>query len=237
MPVFCKINIDELYQVNEKVRISGAETFETLDTLAYSKVEISPDITGIYYDLGADVLSDKSLWFLDWSYGSAGVYQVGVKLTEGLNVHIFTKDITILTEAQDKLFSDDSDLISYQNDIMKYLPESRSSWNFVIRRAQEEILSWIDEKGFVNSDQTKVTKDQILDVSEVKDLSIFKSLRIIYSSLSNALDDFFQKKATFWEAYEKRAELRCVLRLDTSKTGDAGSQEVINQTTIYARRT
>jgi hypothetical protein len=120
---------------------------------------------------------------------------------------------------------------------MKYLPEHRSSWNFCHRLAQKEILDYLDESGKVNEDGSKLTKDQIVDVSEVNALATFKTLRIIYESMSNAPDDFFIKKAKFWSEYEAKANLRCVSRFDYDKNGTVDiPDEVSNNTIIMTPR-
>jgi hypothetical protein len=237
--IFGKIKLDDVIQVADKVRISASNSF-WVQSVDITSVEIKPEASeGFYSAFMATDPEDTSQWFLDWAYATAGSKEITLKITYGLTPTVveFTKTVLVVTEAEDYLFSTDADLLGYQHDIMKYLPEGRSSWNFVHRTAQAEIITYFDEKGLVNEDGSKITKDQVVDLSEVRALATFKTLRIIYESMSNQPDDFFMKRAEHWEKYEKGAQLRCVTRLDYSKNGQLEKEETGSNLFIIARRT
>jgi hypothetical protein len=235
---FGQILTDKIVQVNDRLRIDASKSFSNSSDAVVS-VRIKPEATESFYDafLASDP-SDKAYWFLDWAYGSDGTKTIELEITygSGPTVQVFTKDIEVIAEAQDMLFSEDMDLIGYQHDVMKYLPHERSSWKFVHRTSQKEILDYLDEKGIVNEDGSKITKDQITDKSEVRATSTFKTLRIIYESMSNAPDDFFMKRAWHWRKYEDAAILRCVERIDFNKDGDITKDEVNSNLMITAGR-
>ena len=198
-----------------------SKSFQTgLDSVV--SVKIKPESTASF--INAYLVSEpenKDYWFIDYVYSTDGIktIELEIKYGAGPSTATETKQITVLSELNDYLFSSDAELIGYQHDIMKYLPEYRSSWNFCHRISQNEILAYLDESGKVNEDGSKITKDQIVDLSEVRALATFKTLRIIYESLSNAPDDFFIKRASHWASYEAKAQLRCVSRIDFNKNG------------------
>ena len=98
------------------------------------------------------------------------------------------------------------------------------------------ILAYFDEEGLVNDDGTKITEAQVTDLSEVKELSIFKTLRLIFESISNAPDDYFMKKSVHWGKYERQAQLRCVTRIDFDKDGNTDSAARDNNTISAGRK-
>ena len=126
----------------------------------------------------------------------------------------------------DRLFSSDLDLTSEETSILKYLPVGKSSFNYVHRRAQEMILEWLDQQGFVNVNEKKFTKHDIIDFQEVKPWSKYLALELIFRDFGNSKDDVFKDKANFYEKLAIAARNRMVLRLDINEDGVADDQVV-----------
>lgn len=232
--IFPVLELDKKIQAGEVLRISAVKSFLTVGEGAVTAVKIKPGAAESFYTIGAT--TEVMTWFLDWAFDVAGTYDVTLRIETASNFKEVTKQIEVITEATDALFSTDVDLLGYQHDIMKYLADGKSSWNFCHRVAQQEILSYFDEIGLVNEDGTKIGKEQVVDITEVKNLSIFKTLRIIFESMSNAPDDFFIKRAEHWNKYEKQAQLRCVNRLDFNKSGSLDDNEVSSNLNISVAR-
>jgi hypothetical protein len=234
------ITTDKIVQVGDRFRILADKSFQNGNDPVIS-VLIKPGASESFYQAyNALDTADKSYWYLDWSYATSGAKTVELQITYGptLTPTVKTSSFSVqcVTEAEDYLFSSDADLIGYQHDIMKYLPEHRSSWIFVHRITQKEILDYLDQKGRVNADGSKITKDQIVDLSEVRATATFKTLRIIYESMSNAPDDFFMKRAGHWRKYEEAALLKCVDRIDFDKNGTIEDKEIETNVSILAVR-
>lgn len=136
--------------------------------------------------------------------------------------------INAYSKVGDYLFSNDGDLVAHEHDIMRWIASGRSSFLNVHRQSQKLIMNWIDEKGYVNTFGDKFTKRDIIDVSEVAVWSKYMTLRIIFQSLSNAIDDIFDRKANIYSALEEGARQRVVLRLDVDKDGVADQGENIS---------
>lgn len=128
----------------------------------------------------------------------------------------------------DRLFCSDKDLTAHEPDLMKWVPAGRSSYKDVIRRSQGLIMAWMDEKGWVNSYQEKYTKWDIADLEEVKQWSIFQTLKLIMMGLSNVTDDVFDKKAKEYSKFEEAARQRVILRVDINKDGEVDATEGVS---------
>jgi hypothetical protein len=237
--IFPIIECDKVIQVGDKFRISCAKSYKTLNEAAFVEVRIKPSAADSFITVatGSTVLPVDN-WYLDWTYDSAGTKTITVEIDNGLGptTTTATLDVSVITEAIDKLFSSDDDLKKHQHDITSYVPPGRATWKFVHRRSQELILSYFDEEGRVNDDGTKITKDQVVDLSEVKELSVYMTLRLIFESISNSPDDYFIKKAKYWEVYELKAKQRAVTRLDFDKDGNTDLDVVVDNFTIKAGR-
>lgn len=136
--------------------------------------------------------------------------------------------INVYSKTGDYLFSSDGNLIAHESDIMKWTPVGRSSFNNVHRQSQKLIMNWLDEKGYVNSFGDKFTKRDVIDIAEVNVWSTYMTLKLIFQSLSNAVDDIFDRKANIYSALEEGARQRVVLRLDVDNDGVADDNEGVS---------
>lgn len=125
----------------------------------------------------------------------------------------------VYSENGDRLFCSDRDLTSHEPDILKWVPKGRSSFKDVIRRSQGLIIAWLDEKGYVNAYGDKYNKWDLVDLDEVKQWSIFQTLKLIMQGLSNQTDDVFDKKAKEYSLFEEASRQRAILRIDVNKDG------------------
>ncbi len=146
--------------------------------------------------------------------------------------------LKLFSKDGDNLFSNDSDLVQHEPDILKYLPDGKSSYKYAHRRSQELILKFLDEKGYTDIYKDKLLIDAIVDVDEVREWSIFLTLRLIYQGIKNATDDVFSEKVKDYHSEEKVARNRAILRLDIDGDGDvdSNSSEGFSVSTISAAR-
>lgn len=223
---------ENVVQVGDKTRISALKSFVTKGEQAIDKVEIKPEASGSFIDVTG---SDQSEWFLDWVYtGVSRSVIVSVKITTAGATptnETFTKTLEVVTEADDKLFSSDKDLIALEPDILQWVPVGRASWLNVHRAAQEKIMDAINKMGIINRvTKDPLTKDAFIDLDEVRFWSRDLTLALIYKSCQNAVDDVFSEKAKHYFAEAAKATNRARLRLDTNDDGEAESSEAIGMT-------
>jgi hypothetical protein len=229
MAIFPHIILEDIVQVNDKTRINCTKSYVTKDEAAITLVEIEPE-SGAGF---VDVTGSKNLdWFLDYQFATDGVKTVSCRITtDGVPV-TFTKEIEVITEADDKLFSNDFGLVKHKSDIMKYLPEGKNSYLYLHRRAQEMIVRWVDDMGYRDDNGDKLTKDAFVDITEVSEWSIFTVLALIMDDLSNSVGDNFNLEYLKFKEKARMASDRAVLRLDLNGDGNISDGEAINMSSV-----
>jgi hypothetical protein len=214
------IEADQVVQENEKFRISFGKSFLTPDEISpVTLVEVRADTSLAFIPLPNP--TDSQFWYLDWVYPVAGSYTFEVQITAGLTVASKTGTVTVKTAVADKLFSKDSDLVSEEFDITNWLPQGRSTWNFIHRRAKDRIMEEMDKSRIFNVDGTKITDAQILNVNEFKNWSIYLTLAMIFQGISNNKEDVFIDKRKYYETKQLQYKEYALnfLRLDMNKNG------------------
>ena len=155
---------------------------------------------------------------------------------DGTLTSVETKYISLYSVAGDNLFSSDSDLVSRQSDILKYVRDGRSSFLDYHRAAQEHIISFLDEEGHIDVNQDRLSVDAFVDIDEVRQWSKYVTLRLINDDLSNSIDDIFKQKSKLYEAEEMRCRNRAILRIDTDGDGKADIGEGVRVRSARAIR-
>lgn len=234
MAIFPNAELEAIVQVNDKTRLDATKSFVDKGEAAITLVEIEPEAAAGFIDVTGSLPIKSKNWFLDWQYATDGVKTVTVRVTTDGAPVTASNTLTIISVADDKLFSADSDLIKHEPEILqdKNLPDGRNSFLNVQRRSQELILAFLDENGVVDIDGNRLTKADILDVEEVRQWSTFLSLRLIFEGLSNAIDDIFSEKAKRYETMEISARGRAQLRVDVNNDGILDDREGINMKTM-----
>lgn len=132
--------------------------------------------------------------------------------------------LRIVTEETDNLFSNDSNLVEHEFNIMKFLPDGRSSFIDRHREAQNEILAWLDTHGFVDDYGNKFTVEDIKNPEDLEKWATFTALKLIFEGVHNAEDDVFEKKAKKYDGlatfYRNRANVRIDINADGTVTED-----------------
>lgn len=145
--------------------------------------------------------------------------------------------VRVYSVAGDYLFCSDQDLVTHESDLLKWVAPGRASMKNIIRRSQKLIMAWIDEKGYVDAYAKKYTKTDIVDLEEVRQWSIFMTLRLIFESISNSTEDVFSVKAKKYELLEQSARQRAILRLDYDGDGvvDVNEGSGISSGSLFRR--
>lgn len=233
MAIFPLIETDNVLQVNDKFRISASKTYITKDEAAITEVEIDPG-DGLFRSVFQGVVKQ---WWLDFQHDTEGDKTVAVRVTTDAVPVTVTKTVTVLSEADDKLFSNDYDLVAIESDILKYIPDGRSSFKYIHREAQNQILEWLYINGFRGTGNTRLTKDNVIDVNEVRFWAKYMALRLIFQDLSNAPEDVFDKKSKLYQNEEHKWRENAGLKLDFNKDGIQGAYEQSNITSRNLVRT
>lgn len=230
------LKAESIVQVYDKVRISALESFGTPDEFPVYKVEIRPLAAGSFIDI-----TQIENLYLDWAYAAAATNVATLKVTTVDNTiplspvyaeYTTTLTITSVTAETDALFSYDVQLRTLEPDILNWIPAGYSSWNHIHRQAQTNILDWLNEIRITKPDGTAFTKADIVNKDQVRRLSSYIALRMIFYSLSNQVDDIYDKKAKQYLIMENEAKTRNYISLDVNGDSTISTSENFDLRTV-----
>lgn len=230
MPIFPILELETTVQVNDKTRIDGSKSFISKGEAAVTLVRIKPETSGSFITVTGTTYKD---WYLDWQFSTDGNKTVTIEITTDGSPVTVTKTLSVVTEASDKLFSTDDDLVGHESDILKYVRAGRATFKDKHRVAQDLIMKWLDEHRYTDSNGNRLTKAVILDIEEVRSWSKFLTLQIIFSSLSNAIDDIFAKKSELYNGLMSQARNRAILRLDLNGDSSISDSEKLDNMSYF----
>lgn len=220
MSIFGVIKCDNKVFTGDKLRVDVSESFLAPSlTFATTSHEVSFDSGTTWYN----VTSTKKI---DWMFTTSGSKTVSLRLSNTVPANAtFTKTVTCLDITTQGLFSTDSDLYKFEPEIDNYLPKKWSSWNLIHLQAQEWIIDWLDESRIYKYTGAKYTVADIMDVQQVKQLSIYKTLEFIFEGNSNIAGDIFSLKRDKYKALALAKLSRGALNLDFDDDNVAGINE------------
>jgi hypothetical protein len=216
--IFGHLELEAILQINDKTRLDAIKSYVSTDEAAITLMEIQPEGSGSFID----VTSDK---YLDWQYSTDGTKTITLRITTDGSPETFTKDIEVLSVADDALFSGDAELVPHEPEIMNWTRDGRNSFLDIHRLAQDRILTYLDEQRIHDSNGDKLTKAAIVDIEEVNDWSKFMVLMFIFEGLSNQVDDIFDRKAMKYREDMVNARNRGILRFDSDGDGTADTDK------------
>lgn len=219
------LELENIIQIGDKTRLACDKSFATKGEADITLVEIQPEDAAGFIDVTGEANSD---WYLDWIYtGPSRVATVSLRITTDDTPVVFTKTIQVVTAADDKLFSADTDLTALEPDVMKWVPEGRASWLHVHRAVQAKIIDWLNKAGIEDTNQQPLTVAAVVDVDEVKFWSRDWALALIYKGIQNSKDDVFDEKAKFYMVEAVKGSDRARIRLDLDGDGLIDPSEAI----------
>lgn len=224
MAIFPVLETEDVIQIGDKIRLNGTKSFLSKDNVAVTLVEIEPEAGNGFITVTGTSYKD---WYLDWSYsGATRTVVVSLRITAGTTTTV-TQSVSVVTAADDYLFSNDYDIKALEPDILKYVPEGRKSYLNVHREAQKKILDTLDEAGYTDTEGNKLTKSAVVDISEVRAWSKYLALSFIFRGIYNAVDDVFAEKARHYESMASKAFDRAKIRLDLDGDGAIAVGEAV----------
>jgi len=226
--IFGNLILEDIVQVDDMTRLIAAKSFVSKDEAAVTLLEIQPESTESFIDItGASSLN----WWLDWEYATAGVKDIVVRITTDGAPETYTKQITVISVADDNLFSFDTDLKLHEASIMGWLKDGHNSFNDFHRRSQTLIMDWFRKMGYADTSGDYLTKAAVTDIENVQEWATFQTLALIFKSLSNATDDIFDSKAKDYNsmAYDRKSK---IVKLDLNGDGVTDNTEGFDIGTI-----
>jgi len=227
--IFPVLKIEKTVQVDDRTRLDARKTYITPDEAAITLIEIEPESGAGFFDV-------TSAKYLDYQYSTEGDKAISLRVTTDGSPELSTKTLPVQTEADDKLFSSDSEIIPYEPNILDWTKEGRNSFLDVHRASQERILKYLDENRFWDKDGNALTKEDVIIIEEFKDWSKFMTLRLIFEGLSNATDDIFHEKALRYRQMELEARDRAKYRVDLNNDATVDANEALDFRSIEIHR-
>lgn len=220
--IFGHLDHEAVIQIKDKTRLDASKSFSAKGEAAIELVKISPEV-----GVGLIAVTDANPknWFLDWEYQTPGTKVIELEIKAGANTVNFTYSIEVVTAEQDKLFSSDTDLIQFEPDILKWLPAGKSSYKNIHRNAQALILDWLDSIRVWRTDGSKLTKADLSLSDDLKQLSIYMVLELIFTGISNQVDDVFLAKARSYAQKALLVQGRGRIQADFNGNGTLDSNE------------
>lgn len=236
MAIFGNIELESVVQLNDKTRINCSKTFVSKGSPAITLVRIKPEATGSFITVSASPVASKD-FYLDWQYSTAGTKTVTLEVTAGGSPETFTATIEAVSAVDDKLFSSDQDLMAIEPDILKWIPVGRNSFLNVHRASQKLILDWLDSIRVWRTDGTKLTKADLSLTDDLKQLSIYMTLELIFMGISNKTDDVFLAKAREYrsKAFDVKQRGRIQADFDGSGTLTPGEGADMRSFNLFRR--
>ena len=231
MAIFPGLKSDDIVQVDDRYRIDATDSMATQEeTSAITLVEIEPEAGNGFINVFGGGQSRE--WFLDWEYqGLTRDVVVSVRVTTDGAPVTKTKTVSVITSADEKLIVDDGDMIE-ENEIFKFIPKGRTSWTYLHRKTNRDILAWFDEMGFTDFDGNALTIDNFVNTQELKEWATSHSYYLIYKEISDKVDDSFRQKSADYFTLAEGHKNRLRFRIDLNNDGNIDRNEAIEITSV-----
>jgi hypothetical protein len=236
MKAFGILEAEKVVQIGDKTRLSAVKTFLTQGASAITKVEIQPEASELFVEISGTNIR-QAQWLLDWVYDTGGPKIVTLQITQAdLTVSTFTQTLEVVTDVEDNLWSDDQDLMTYESDILKWLPDGKSTFKFVHRRAQRLILDWLDEVRVYARGGKRLEKEDMQKTEDLRRLSAMWTLELIFQGISNRTDDVFAQKSAYYMDRRKEAQSRGRIQADFNQNGEEDMSDNQDMRTFFMVR-
>lgn len=211
--IFINCIKESLVQVGDKTRIDVSTSF--VSGAGITDITIDPtgsDATSVFD-------ADQSKWYLDWAFDSSGTKTITVEATDGVTTIAQTFDIEVVSEEDDNLYSNDSQIFAIESELRRYIPDGKNSFKNLHREAQSRILNFLDRKRIWNDDGSPYSKTQVNIYDELNKWSLYETLFIIYTDLFISVGDKFAEKVNQYKELRNYERERASVRIDKDGNG------------------
>ena len=225
--IFPDFECEPIVQIDDRTRLSAAKSYASKG-VTITKVEIQPDAGGDWILVSGTKIKPAD-WYTDWQYDSDGTKTPSVRVNEGTPEEtIKTFEIEVVTEAEDALFSSDADLVEEEPNILGWMKPGRNSFKNVHREVQRQILDLLNRKGYRTTSGAALTKTNVVDHSQVREMAKYLALHLIFSGISNQVGDVFSQKAGEYRSKFNTVSGRQIIGLDLNGDSVVDSGEGVN---------
>lgn len=226
--IFINCVKEDLVQVNDKTRIDVSLSFVSGDGI--TDIRIKPEASESFISV-YNTSQDK--WYLDWSYATDGEKIISVEATDGINTVSQDFTISVISEADDNLYSNDSQIFALESELKRYIPLGRNSYKYLHREAQSRILMYLDRKRIWNDDGSAYTKNQLNLDGSLQKWSLYETILMIYTDLLISVGDKFAEKVNQYKELRNYERDRGAIRIDKDNSGQIDANSDIQDLKSY----
>jgi hypothetical protein len=224
--IFTNVKSEKVVQVGDRTRLDASQTFSP-DDEAINLVEVS-------FDSGVTFLDITETKKIDWVFQDAGEKIVHFRVNEA---ETMLKNITVLSEADDRLFSSDEDINALESDLKYLYKDGRTSHLDMHREAQGKILEELYNRGITNKDSNRLTKADVIDTMELRAWSKYLTLYLIFNDVRKGAEDAYTEKAKLYRGLADRASQdKQFLKIDINGDGQADDVSLNFESISLVRR-
>lgn len=225
--IFPNLECEPVVQIGDRTRLSAIKTYASKGE-TITKVEIQPDAAESFIQVSAVPLKAQD-FFTDWEYDSAGTKTVTVKVNGGSPSEVSKSfDLEVVDAATDMLFASDSDLTQDEPMILQWVKPGRNSFNNIHREVQKQILDLLNRKGYRTTSGGMITKANVVDHEQVREMAKYLALHLIFSGASNQVGDVFSLKAQEYRSKFNTVSGRQIIGLDLNGDSAVDVGEGVN---------
>lgn len=231
--IFPKLFCDSVVQVNDQLRFDARSSYFSPDETQYIvRYEIQLGALSGFIDI-------SELKYIDWQFPLSGTTEITLRITTENELAITNSvdlvvNITVIEPSEEILFADDSDLLKFEQDIMRYLAEGRSSFIYIHRTVTRLIVDTLDQMRIWDASGARLTPQALVDQMQIKQWAIYHALYLIFFNNNNANADIFVEKAKEYKKLSDASKPNS-LRLNVSG-GETEDQRRDIRTTRLVRR-
>jgi len=222
--IIAQANIEEILQVNDLTRFEF-NLIRTPGEEAIQLVEVEAEAGQGFFDITTQT-DRQSKNFLDFAYASSGIKVISLRVSTASQVINFGFSIEVITAETDRLFSNDSDLVSCEDDILNFIRKGRASYLDKHREAQKRIIRKLEKERIFLSDGSRIEPENIQDLEEVRQWSKYLTLHIIYSGLINEVQDVFTQKSIQYMDMATEAGNIASIRIQEDFNNDGDTDDI-----------
>jgi hypothetical protein len=229
--IFPNLIHEKIIQIGDKTRFNAKESFVTGSSV----------VSDVLIDAGEGYISvfsqNKDNWFLDWAFDTEGTKEIKLKIElEDESEKEVSFFIDCLTEEKDALFSSDSQLFAWENELQYQFPQGKNSFKYAHRNSQNMIIRYLDGEGIRKKDGSPFSKQELAENVYISEWSAYQTIINLLEDQRITDSDIFNEKKKSYMARLIDAKKNAAIRLDYDDNGEIENHEIKNVQMKYLTR-
>ena len=170
-----------------------------------------------------------------WEFGTSGEQTLTVTITnKDTSQEVLSTTVTVMTDEEDRLLTNNQELLSIDSSILSHLPCGRLDWLYKIRHATKDILLDLQEQrwfrscecnkkscntccDYINNEDFQVVASDLYDLNDIRIWANYYTLYLIYNDLWDSVDDVNYRKSLDYYNMALKARDRSIVRINNQE--------------------